>query len=1678
MHRVTWIMIVIAILLVIAIAVVVWYSGIVIPGEATPTPVPSPPARTATPVATKVSTPVTPVPEETPTTGPMPTETPLPGTGLGGGLPGFPPGYPTPPGIPLAQSDWRNPCYTVEMPDSAPLGSSDQFGWAKCTIARIEEYLAKASSCMVTLPTGESIPKPVVLALNTVYTTAYPDWHYGWYDCTPQWVYSDIEARTGEQLPRLGGRIVGHLLDTDGDGPDPGVACPRYDDPIWLEHMRQSLREFGRVFADDPRLSALMIPTGIDGEIMPTKDLWRIGINGKGQISEVSASSITDSGQDWRENDWSGWTLTMESGPAKWRTLEVVSNTKDTLVLNGSWPVMPEPGDKYNLGKYCKYRQVFDRYVSAGGYKGYTHKMIDWYREFFPEKPVYLMSSWSRDDLADYCSRKWPPVGIKINAMLEDHNAHYSLTKDGKPGTRGSWLQLHNLYGVAPVAMESGPSHWQWGEYWSFLMALSVHADWTDTYSEWLNNDIITSGFVADHLGVTIQNTPSVWIALRDTGHPVEPGGYGGKPGDWEFWLYRPEKVNQYGVGNERSEDIPGNKTVVVEQEDLPGGKLEVADIPPQSWRARRTDQASENRFMSFDIDDSYPFAGRLPHDAPGGEVGYDIIITLVNDVSGARDTLSLQYLDHQGNMQTRAISKGSGLGSPSEWVKHTWRVTDAHMDNGMPGGTDFRISCNGDGDETIHMIQVKGFWGSEPPTPVPTNTLPPTSTPLPVTPTSTPSGGTPAPPAPTATPRPSATMEPLVLSVPANGSPVVVDGSRGEWPVDRLMTLDAATAYQAVGVIDGRSDLSADVWATWDQEYLYFAAHVNDDILVADSDSTMWHDDCLEIGLDGLYDHVGSGGDDHQYTIRFDGRLTDKGKLLDDDNLLAATSRVSDGYDIEFGVPIRYLGYSGAEAGIIVGLNLALSDDDDVQGYDARLVWRGDSTANSSDCYVGLRFEGAVPTLIPTSTRSPAPTLTPTITGTPPTPTPSLTPSLTPSPTHTLTPSVTPTPSPVRDVVSLQQGSDGYEGTDDTYILSYQPDMNFAGSRALIVRQGGITESLVRFDLSGLPSPITIKKATLHAYALERSNDNPMMIGMYPLNRQWEVDEATWIMATDDEGWLWVGAASVPWDREGESAADARLDRTYQWYPFDLTSLVQRWVDDPESNKGVLLVGAGNVSVEYRLVSSDRSSVILRPKLVIDYVEGTPTPTPNYTDTPSPTPTHTPTKTLAPSPTPLPLTGEFTFQAGKDGYTGVEDTQISRWDPDGNFHSAGKLVVRQAGIIKDLLRFDLCSLPPNAHIETAILGLYALERSNDSSMKAEVYTLSRPWVAEQATWRQADDGWLWHVSGGDGARQDRDDQPVAVVSLEDVKKRYQFDVTEAVQAWADEPWTNQGFLIRGVGGASVEYRFASSDWYNANLRPWLYLYYRRVTPTPGPSPTSRPATGTPPPQPTKAATPTLRASATPSPTVSPTPTLALLPVGYQQGVGNFDGTRDTHVNGWLPEEKFGADSQLIVRSGGVIGSLLRFDLAGENVREGVSRAVLSLYVSERSNDNPMHLNIHEMRRCWDEDGATWLMATDEEAWARPGASGVPGDHEAALVAAKNLTSARTWYHFNVTQSVRKWLDKPWTNSGLLLQGYANVSVEYRVASSEWPQAGLRPKLTVFYALEPMPQSELGEYVD
>lgn len=110
-----------------------------------------------------------------------------------------------------------------------------------------------------------------------------------------------------------------------------------------------------------------------------------------------------------------------------------------------------------------------------------------------------------------------------------------------------------------------------------------------------------------------------------------------------------------------------------------------------------------------------------------------------------------------------------------------------------------------------------------------------------------------------------------------------------------------------------------------------------------------------------------------------------------------------------------------------------------------------------------------------PAEELTPTPTMEPTPTSEP-SPSPTLTPTKKPTPTPTLTPTPTPTPVPTEEQTLKSTSSlDGFRSS------------NAGGNATIEVRSGRnenlITRGFVSFDLTALPSGITVEKATLKLY-------------------------------------------------------------------------------------------------------------------------------------------------------------------------------------------------------------------------------------------------------------------------------------------------------------------------------------------------------------------------------------------------------------------------------------------------------------------------------------------------------------------------------------------------------------------------------------------------------------------
>jgi hypothetical protein len=216
--------------------------------------------------------------------------------------------------------------------------------------------------------------------------------------------------------------------------------------------------------------------------------------------------------------------------------------------------------------------------------------------------------------------------------------------------------------------------------------------------------------------------------------------------------------------------------------------------------------------------------------------------------------------------------------------------------------------------------------------------------------------------------------------------------------------------------------------------------------------------------------------------------------------------------------------------------------------------------------------------------------------------------------------------------VVTFQQGVDGYAGCADTRISAERPNTNF-GDEELVLgmkRQVGV---LIRFDVSGLPSHAIVQEATLGLFVhnVGQRPEHPIIAATYPVSRTWQEMEATWHKATHSDYWGLPGCNDIENDRSPTPTDQQAVFEDGHWYNWDVTSAVQHWVQNPASNKGVLVEQANmDVGGEYDIRSSEYPGPEMRPRLMVRYFVPTPTPT----QTATPTPTDTPTATQTPRPT------------------------------------------------------------------------------------------------------------------------------------------------------------------------------------------------------------------------------------------------------------------------------------------------------------------------------------------------------------------------------------------------------------------------------------------------------------
>ncbi len=324
--------------------------------------------------------------------------------------------------------------------------------------------------------------------------------------------------------------------------------------------------------------------------------------------------------------------------------------------------------------------------------------------------------------------------------------------------------------------------------YWSVLNALDKHVDYIrlSGYGGWYlgANDTPVRDYTdimlwaKPYFGKDASNTPSVWTALREHMTPICYWSIGNCEfssnwpplGNFEFWLYQkdtapggktiPEthmewiQTSAQGLQRPRLGLCPSTSAGPLDptnpSQPYPchDGRYNT-ELPTarESVVIRRTDQASNNHSMFFDVDPGYMYNGNYTADIQVRywDKGTDQFRLQYDSTSG------LKYAVIKGTTNTVVTKQNS-----NQFRTVTFTLSDGRFADGLPGDTDFAIDSRSsaganDGNEWIHFVDVRKY---DPVAPTNTPTVTRTATPT-VTPTATNT--------PTATPTATATHTPTV---------------------------------------------------------------------------------------------------------------------------------------------------------------------------------------------------------------------------------------------------------------------------------------------------------------------------------------------------------------------------------------------------------------------------------------------------------------------------------------------------------------------------------------------------------------------------------------------------------------------------------------------------------------------------------------------------------------------------------------------------------------------------------------------------------------------------------------------------------------------------------------------------------------------------------------------------
>lgn len=183
-----------------------------------------------------------------------------------------------------------------------------------------------------------------------------------------------------------------------------------------------------------------------------------------------------------------------------------------------------------------------------------------------------------------------------------------------------------------------------------------------------------------------------------------------------------------------------------------------------------------------------------------------------------------------------------------------------------------------------------------------------------------------------------------------------------------------------------------------------------------------------------------------------------------------------------------------------------------------------------------------------------------------------------------------------------------------DAYLVSGSPSQNFGVSTGVDIRGDDNRRTLIEFDFSSISSNSKVISAVLKLYVTATgAPPNPNAI-LYRVNRTWTEgtgngavtgDGATWNTYNGTASWTAGGG-----DFDSQIWANTTIASSNKWYEWNVTALVQNWVNDAYPNYGMLLRTTTTNSGTHTFASSDNANSSRWPILEINYC------TPNLVNT------------------------------------------------------------------------------------------------------------------------------------------------------------------------------------------------------------------------------------------------------------------------------------------------------------------------------------------------------------------------------------------------------------------------------------------------------------------------------